>query len=120
MALDLERTKRHGVNTTVPALRPTRTFDDQQISALVASNSRNVWVAADRIARASLRKGIKTDRLKLWLEDGSTVKFLWLGVDQADEPLRETLVSWGVRGMQAQLGAPRARRACGSCPQSVA
>jgi hypothetical protein len=80
----------------VPQHPPTRTFDDQQIRALVASGPRNVWISADGIAGASLSNGITTHRRKLSLKDGGSVKFLWLPADQADAALREALISWGI------------------------
>ena len=92
----LGKTLEHGVRRTVPREPPSRSFDDQEVDALAASGSRNLWVAAEEIASANLRAGIVTGRLKLWLKDGDTVKFLWLRADRADVALRAALGSWGV------------------------
>jgi len=99
----LGKTLEHGVRRTVPREPPSRSFDDQEVDALAASGSRNLWVAAEEIASANLRARIITGRLKLWLKDSDTVKFLWLRADRADVALRAALGSWGV---EAQLVRP--------------
>jgi hypothetical protein len=96
LALNLAKTKEHRIARTVsdePRIRP---FRDDEIRALVAQGSRNVWISADLIAAARLRVGIVSDRLRLTLVDGTTVKLLWLRADHADDPLRDALASWGV------------------------
>ena len=40
--------------------------------------------------------GMMSDRLKLSLKGGGSVKLLWLHDDAADVPLRNALVAWGV------------------------
>ena len=96
LALDLTQTHAHGFGRTVSQEPPTREFDDRQIHALVAAGPRNIWISADRIHRADLRSGLVTDRLKLSLKDGRSVKLLWRSSDGADGPLREALGSWGI------------------------
>jgi hypothetical protein len=97
VALSVEETRRHGARRTVPEELVSHSFESRDIAARLANGKRNVWIEADQIARASLRGGIKNDRLKLWLQDGTTVKLLWLSVDPASAHLRPALASWGVQ-----------------------
>jgi hypothetical protein len=96
-SLDWAASKQHGAKRTVSDVPTTRSFDDAEITKLVARNSRNVWVAADQIGSARLRVGATTSRLGLSLADGRTIKLLWLRADQAHVALRDALLSWGVQ-----------------------
>jgi hypothetical protein len=116
LALDLRQTMQHGLERTVPDEPPTRVFDDQEIRSLVGAGRRNLWIAADRIARGSFHQGMMSDRLKLSLKDGGSVKLPWLHVDEADIPLREALVAWGSTSVSAPAATRRLAQLVKSLP----
>lgn len=70
-----------------------RQLDSSNFTTIIA-NPKNRWVPRERIVRAYLHHGFITDRLRLELSDGSTIKFLWLPWDHALEPLGIILSQW--------------------------
>jgi hypothetical protein len=92
----LAATLSHEYGPTVPDAPVYRDFDDSEITKIVATNKRNLWIPADQIARGSLANGLASGRLNLLMTDGRKIKLLWLESDPAHEPLRAALTSWKV------------------------
>ena len=83
---------RHGAAPTVtPSVRSTRSFTPAEIQAISRANKRNRWVPWEAIAAAEAKRGPLTDFLHLNLHDGQRLKFLWLRVDQAMDPITEVV-----------------------------
>jgi len=83
---------RHGAGRTVnPSLRQTRSFTPAEIATISRGNGRNRWVPWESIAKAQARRGPLTDSLHLELRDGRRLKFLWLRVDEAMDPVAEAV-----------------------------
>lgn len=53
-----------------------------------------LWIAADQVKAARLRRGIITGRLRLWLADGRSIKLLWARSAQTFDALKETVRTW--------------------------
>jgi|GEM_PF-6672588 len=68
-------------------------LSQHEIDQLISSRA-NLWVPRESIIKAYLHHGLVTDRLRLELSDGRTVKLLWLPWDKALQPLQTTLRSW--------------------------
>jgi hypothetical protein len=84
----------HGLRPTVNQESPVwRNFDERTFEALLASK-RNRWIPREQIKKAYLHRGLSADRLRLECVDQQTMKFLWLPVDSAWEPLQSTLHTW--------------------------
>jgi hypothetical protein len=91
-ALGLDATRSHRFGPTVdPANRPTRSFSDEDIDAMVAADPRNRWIAWGSISQATLKLGIIDHSLHLRLADGSREKFLWLKRDRGYDVLEAAL-----------------------------
>ena len=56
--------------------------------------SRGLWIPAQSIRTASLRRGITTGRLKLGLANGRTVKLLWVKSVLTHRSIQDALRSW--------------------------
>jgi hypothetical protein len=56
--------------------------------------SKGLWIPAQSIRTASLRRGIMTGRLKLGLANGSTVKLLWVRSALTYRSIQDALQSW--------------------------
>lgn len=88
------KTTLHGIGfPTNPSRMKARQFDSSKFASMVA-NSKNLWIPREQIRQAYLHHGILTDRLRLVLADGRSVKFLWLVGDGAFQPLQAILQQW--------------------------
>ena len=86
----------HQNRPTVPNEPVVHEFDEGELERLVRGHKTNLWIPADQIVAADLRKGVLSSRLSLALADGRRIKLLWLARDPAAAPLKDALESWGV------------------------
>lgn len=56
--------------------------------------SKGLWIPAQSIRTANLRRGITTGRLKLGLANGSTVKLLWVRSALTHRSVQDALRNW--------------------------
>lgn len=94
---------RSGLLQTIAHLKQTvsdepeeQVFDSRELERLCRTHHTNLWISANEIAAAEIRKGPLSCRLLLTLVDGRLIKLLWLRADPAAAPLKEALASWGV------------------------
>lgn len=92
--LGLLKTTLHSFGPTINVRQEQISEFDQQAFHSLIANPRNVWIPREQIRQAYLHHGILTDRLRLVLADGRSVKFLWLPKDGAFQPLQVILQQW--------------------------
>lgn len=81
-----------GAKPTVdPEHRPVKTFDPDEIRSIVGSNRRNRWITWEDISSATLKRGVLDHTLHLDLQDGSSMKLMWLRLDGGFDDLKEAL-----------------------------
>ena len=73
-----------------------RTFDDDEPERIGSEGERSVWISADRLVSATLRRGLTTNGVVLGLRGETRVKLLWMRRDRAERPLLDALAQWGV------------------------
>lgn len=73
-----------------------QSFDLCELERLRRAYHTNLWIPANEIASAEIRKGPRSCRLSLTLVGGRRIKFLWLRADPAAAPLTQALASWGI------------------------
>lgn len=72
----------------------TRAFAPDDLTAVIAADSRNVWIPRERLVAARLHMGRLNTRLLLELDDGTHSKLLWLNADPAFEIVGSVLGEW--------------------------
>lgn len=92
--LNLSITLDHQLGPTITLERAERRrFDAETFERLIIGR-KHLWIPREHIRKAYLHHGIATDRLRLKLAGGRSVKLLWLPVDGALQPLQATLREW--------------------------
>ncbi len=77
-------------NETDPLIQ--QSFTDVDIERIVEQGGR--WVRSNAIKAAQLRAGLTTGRLRLELDDGGSIKFLWAKSNLTYDALRTALTRW--------------------------
>lgn len=81
------------IDPTRPVIRA---FAEDEPERIGSQRKRSVWVRADQITAATVRRGLPTNGTVLRLRDESCVKLLWMRRDRAEQPLIDALARWGV------------------------
>ena len=101
------KTLAHGTGPTVPSdVVLVREFSEDERQRLAAEHKTNLWARADEVRTASLHRGLTTDRLRLSLADGRSVKLLMSKSDDAYQPLQAALGRWGIRADWVSISEP--------------
>jgi hypothetical protein len=93
---NLASTLGHANQRTLPDEPVQRDFSSGEIEQLQHQHKTNLWIPRDAIVSASIFTGLLSGRLSLKLKDGRRLKLLWLRTDNASEPLKHALTSWGI------------------------
>jgi hypothetical protein len=93
-SLGLLTTMNHAEGHGWQATGVTREFSLEDIDLLVHATKRNLFIPRGVIARADLRGGLITGRLRLELDDGTTRKLLWMRSSKATALLAPRLREW--------------------------